>query len=91
MSPESTVYLCDKQVDLPNDDGSRCVKAVKEPDGIELLLTLSGGGREGAVYERQFCGRAHANYWLTRQRLTVQEQEPEEGDGDAEAAEVPAD
>jgi len=67
--PTSEVYLCDKQEDLLNDPGRPCRKAVGD-DGIELVLTLSASDL-GLVFERKFCGRTHANYWLTRQRLAA--------------------
>jgi len=81
--PTSEVYLCDKQEDLPNDPGRSCRKAVGD-DGVDLVLTLSTSGSGptsrdarmppsrtewGVVFERKFCGRTHANYWLIRQRL----------------------
>lgn len=91
--PVSEVYLCDKQVDLPDDKGSPCVKALPtshDPagggDAIELLLTVSGGGSSpvhgtGAVYERRFCQRSHAVYWLIRQRLVSKTEDSVRGNG----------
>lgn len=67
---EETVYICDKLEGLNNVKPTTrpCRRAVNDGDGITVELSIVNGLSDQEATVR-FCSPAHANFWLSRQRV----------------------
>lgn len=71
--PEAKVYQCDKTEGL-RGERRKCGREVT-PDGVYVVLEVGSTAQasetkpEPEQQVKKFCGRAHAQYWLIRQRL----------------------
>ena len=63
---EETVYICDKLEGLVDAKPSTrpCRKAVNSLDGTVISLEVNDYSSDV-----KFCSPAHANFWLSRQRV----------------------